>query len=154
MSNILFQMNSLTRPSSREVPLSRQIHNYFGLLKNMSRLGLALAWEKKYGVKQFVGILDNPAAAAVYDDIVACVMHPETTDSVYFMPSEIDAMAATLSNTKLSLPRTLEFLRSMIISRLERAGLEQEADGDTHSLGHGLLAALAEQHIAPDQMAE
>ncbi len=132
MNQILHQMNSLTAPARKEVTPSRQIGNYFGLLKNMSRLGLQLVIERKHGLKHFAGIIDDAQSAAIYDDIVGSVMHPDEADSAYFHPEEIDAIAETLSNGKLSFERCVGYLRTIIASRLERLALDHDGDGDTH----------------------
>lgn len=132
MNQILHQMNSATVPAAKGQPLTRRIKNYFNLLKNMSRLGFQLVYERKYGLRYFDGILNDEQKCAIYDDIIGCVMRPEEADSAYFQPEEIDAIAETLATDKMTIGRSTAYLRTLIASRVERAALETDQDGDTH----------------------
>jgi hypothetical protein len=132
MNNILFQMNSITAPSERNAEPLRQIKSYFNLLKNMGHLGFQLIIEKKYGPKFFDGIMNDENAIALYDDIVVGVMRPDLSDSNYFHPEEIDAIAETLAGDKMTLARCAAYLKQVIHSRIERLALEVDCDGDTH----------------------
>lgn len=132
MSNLLYQMNSVTAPAQTDNAPLRQIRNYFNMLKNFGKLGLLLAIEKKYGYKLFNGIANDAQASAIYDDIILSVMRPDEFVSEYFYPEEVDAIAETFSKSNLKLARGVEYLRTLIASRMERLALEVECDGDTH----------------------
>lgn len=132
MSTLLYQMNSVTAPTRSENEPLRQIRNYFNLLKNFGKLGLLLAIEKKYGFKLFDGIANNAQASAIYDDIILSVMRPDEFVSDYFYPEEVDAIAETFSKNNLKLARGMDYLRTLIASRMERQMLEVECEGDTH----------------------